>query len=344
MPPRFLIFMGFIALQSFSLSTKAHELVRIRLAKNLSSFPKIQNVEIRKINDRLWTLKGTRLTFQNKKLATNNIVVKKANQKFDLISQFEFDHYLAGVVANEMPTKWPMEALNTQAIVARSFALARIHERQDQVFHLDADQMDQVFQSSENPRALQAVRNTENVVLKNQNGEILKAFFHADCGGQTVPAPQVWPGEYDAGTAIDSWCQARKSNQWSYEISEQDFLKSIQKKQVSEINEGEFFQQKIQTVLVDRVSFSIQQLRQIFGFSKIKNSPEIVQFSDGKIVLSGKGFGHGAGLCQWGTLEQAKRGFTSIQILKHYYPKAEIALESLGLAQMKSASSKIVSR
>lgn len=349
MPPRFLknlpLFCGLVIFQVFAFSAKADELVRIRLFKNLSSFPKIQNGKISRINNRLWILKGNRITFQNIKLSSQNIIFKNDEQKFDLIGQFDFDHYLAGVVASEMPTKWPMEALNTQAIVARSFALARMSERKNQIFHLDADHMDQVFQSQENPRALQAVKNTENVILKNQNGEILKAFFHADCGGQTVPASKVWPGEIDSGTALDPWCKARKSNRWSFAVSEKEFLQSLKKTTNSSIVEGELYQQKIQTIEVDHVLFSIQKLRQIFGFANIKNSPESLQFSEGKITLSGRGYGHGAGLCQWGTLAQAKLGHTSIQILKHYYPRAEIALNPPGLAQLKPVSAaKLVSR
>lgn len=320
------------------------QFVRIRLFKNLNEFPAVRQGETRKINDRLWTLKGKQITFHGKKLSAQNLIVKTAQQKYDLIGQFDFDHYLAGVVASEMPTRWPTEALNTQAIVARSFALARIQERQDQIFHLDSDQMDQVFQSREDFKALAAVKSTQNIVLKNQNGEILKAFFHADCGGQTIPASKVWPGEIDSGTAVDPWCQTRKNNQWNYEISEKEFLKNLKQNASSEVAEGDFFQQKIQTVSVNHFEFSIQKLRQIFGFSKIKNSPESMQVQDGKITLSGGGYGHGVGLCQWGTFEQAKRGFSSIQILKHYYPRAEIALNALPLAQLKIVSQKLVSR
>jgi stage II sporulation protein D len=132
MPPRFLIFFGLCALQAISLTATAGELVRIRLIKNLTEFPQIQNAQVQKINDRLWILKGSKLIFQNKKLSGQNLIVKNSKQKFDVVGQFDFDRYLAGVVASEMPTKWPMEALNTQAIVARSFALARINERQNQ--------------------------------------------------------------------------------------------------------------------------------------------------------------------------------------------------------------------
>ena len=44
-------------------------------------------------------------------------------------------------------------------------------------------------------------------------------------------------------------------------------------------------------------------------------------------VFTGKGWGHGVGLCQVGAFGMAKAGATSEQILKHYY--SGIALEAL---------------
>ncbi len=38
------------------------------------------------------------------------------------------------------------------------------------------------------------------------------------------------------------------------------------------------------------------------------------------LSLTGSGWGHGAGLCQWGSYEMGKRGLAAKQILAHYYP------------------------
>ncbi len=44
-----------------------------------------------------------------------------------------------------------------------------------------------------------------------------------------------------------------------------------------------------------------------------------------RILASGRGFGHGVGLCQTGALEMARRGHDFREILAHYYPGAELA-------------------
>jgi len=47
--------------------------------------------------------------------------------------------------------------------------------------------------------------------------------------------------------------------------------------------------------------------------------------SDGQAVFSGRGRGHGVGLCQWGAKEMAERGHDFRSILSHYYPGTSLA-------------------
>jgi stage II sporulation protein D len=42
------------------------------------------------------------------------------------------------------------------------------------------------------------------------------------------------------------------------------------------------------------------------------------------VVLKGHGFGHGAGMCQWGAKVLAEKGKTFREILSHYYPGTEL--------------------
>ena len=44
----------------------------------------------------------------------------------------------------------------------------------------------------------------------------------------------------------------------------------------------------------------------------------------GKLILDGLGWGHGAGLCQWGAYGLGRKGKTAGEILRLYYPGAEI--------------------
>ncbi|MCO4756016.1 MAG: hypothetical protein KC478_16160, partial [Bacteriovoracaceae bacterium] len=49
-----------------------------------------------------------------------------------------------------------------------------------------------------------------------------------------------------------------------------------------------------------------------------------VKDSSDKFIIEGRGFGHGVGLCQFGALEMAKRGYTYKKILKHYFPSFKL--------------------
>lgn len=316
--------------------------VRIRVVKDLVSFPLIANAKMKSISDNIVSIEGSNLVFQATHLATKNFIIKKPNNKYDLIAVVDFNTYLAGVVSKEMPLSWPLEALKAQAVIARSFALTRIQERQNKIFHLDNDQYDQVFAFTTSEKAKKAVAMTDQVVLKDDKNRILKAFYHSDCGGQTVPASQIWKGAYDAGTATDPWCSSRKSNEWIYELSKDDFYQRLNisspgdgdANDPSQMRAAENFKKKIQSFKVLNQIFPVQKLREIFGFAQIRNSPLSFQQQQNIVVFKGKGFGHGAGLCQWGTLSQVKLGRSYIQVLDHYYPKAIITTNPIKLSQM----------
>jgi stage II sporulation protein D len=53
-------------------------------------------------------------------------------------------------------------------------------------------------------------------------------------------------------------------------------------------------------------------------------TPETVDISRGNVVISGRGFGHGIGMSQYGAIEMAKQGFDFEEILEHYYTGIEI--------------------
>ena len=256
---------------------------------------------------------------QNSKI--RNTVQQKENGKFDVIATVPLTDYLAGVVSKEMPVSWPKEALKAQAVVARSYVLARMSERKNKTFHVESDQMDQVFKLTNSIKAYQAVTETQNIFLMDQNKKILKAFYHADCGGQTVPANLVWAGATDSGVATDIWCEIKDNNKWSFSVSKVDFY-----------FEGGSHIKKYKNKIIEIAGFSIQKLRENFGFDLIRNAPTQIQQTEDSILISGQGYGHGAGLCQHGTLAQVKLGLGYLDIIKHYYPKAIISDQANRLA------------
>lgn len=308
------------------LETEQPAYVRVRIFRSMVSFPQIAGAQIRQISDVAWSVTGANLKYQDRELTSVNVVVRKSDATFDLISLVEFHEYLAGVVSQEMPTSWPLEALKAQAVVARSFALARIKERKARYFHLDSNQADQVFEITRNEKAIRAVYETDGILLKTNDNKILKAYYHADCGGQTVRAKEVWGSHnYDSGTATDPWCALRTKNKWSYEVSRHEFEAKLSiVDSLSEPLVSFLASTKNQLIYLAGRHLSVQKIRQTLGFSNVRSSIDSINFEGEKVVISGQGYGHGVGLCQWGTLSQIRMGKSFLQVLEHYYPKAKI--------------------
>jgi stage II sporulation protein D len=309
--------------------------VRVRMFRDLQNFPDVPEADVRRISDLAWSVSGENLKFQNKELPNSNVVVQKSNGTYDLISLVEFHDYLAGVVSQEMPVSWPLEALKAQAVVARSFALARIKERKARYFHLDSNQADQVFLVTQNIKAKQAVYETDGVLLKTEDNKTLKAYYHADCGGHTVKASEVWGyNSYDSGTARDPWCAIKSKNKWVYELDRNEFEAKLGlgegvTSQISNL----LVRMKAQLIELVNQKITVQKIRQVLGFSNVRSSIDSIEFDAGKVKLTGQGYGHGVGLCQWGTLAQIRMGKNYLQVLKHYYPRAKIAAKKAVLAR-----------
>ena len=66
------------------------------------------------------------------------------------------------------------------------------------------------------------------------------------------------------------------------------------------------------------------EIRRILSESHLKSSAFDVIYEGDDIILEGKGWGHGAGLCQIGAAVMASKGYTYREILEHYYPNTDL--------------------
>jgi stage II sporulation protein D len=119
------------------------------------------------------------------------IEVAVTGTNLDAINVLGLEQYLQGVVAQEMPSAWPEEALKAQAVAARSYALA--HRLSGKPFDLYADVRSQVYGGvkGEHARTTAAVQATKGVVLLWE-GKPIDALFHSTSGGATLDAVEVF--------------------------------------------------------------------------------------------------------------------------------------------------------
>jgi stage II sporulation protein D len=60
--------------------------------------------------------------------------------------------------------------------------------------------------------------------------------------------------------------------------------------------------------------------RRMVGYDTLKSTLFAVVVEDDVARFSGRGYGHGVGMCQWGAKGMAEQGYTARQILELYYP------------------------
>ncbi len=287
-------------------------------------------------------LKGEFLQIDNKWVPSPIYLYPKPQGGIDVIAELDIERYLLGVLPSEMPLSWPMEALKAQAVVARSYALARLDEVQKgQQYHLENNILDQVFKPSEHlqiapqlkARALRAIRETEGQYLKNKLGSPVKSYYHADCGGRTEVASYVWEGAKGFGTTRDRTCPKSPSGRWRLELTSQQINQALAKyfgpgevEQISVLSKTPTRRNWLLSVKYKDQPFkkviNSQKLRELLGFMRLKSTHFSVTQHVDRFVFVGLGFGHGVGMCQWGARSQAYQGKSYTSILSHYYPRS----------------------
>ena len=110
------------------------------------------------------------------------------------IVRMDAESYVAGVVAGEMPSDWPMEALKAQAILARTYVLKFLTEKTSRYagadISTDIAEAQAYDADAVNGRILTAVQETAGEVLLAEDGSLPYAWFHAHSGGTTALAQE----------------------------------------------------------------------------------------------------------------------------------------------------------
>ena len=298
---------------------------------------------------------GTHLRLGVKPLPAH-LVFSPSRDRLDLIAVMDLEEYLKGVVPSEMPSKWPLEALKAQAVAARTYAIFRrnLRSRAGAAYHLESNVMDQVFSIQGEDKAsaghstglsnvVRAIDETKGVILQDRLKRAFATYFHADCGGRTEEASSTWnPSSPQLGTAVDEGCPNNPNTRWVAQLSLREIAHKTRRlfgvspnAQLFEIEPVGRSDSNRVTVLKLRwstgetSSISGNEFRMAIGAEKIRSTNfNLVRSARGALsayLFQGIGFGHGVGLCQWGSRNLAMDGKSYAQILKHYYPLAQLA-------------------
>jgi stage II sporulation protein D len=129
-------------------------------------------------------LMGPALNFVDDGLYRGAIELRTEGAGVTAINELDIDTYVRGVVAGEMPSSWPLEALKAQAVAARTYALAT--RKTTGLFDQYPDTRSQVYRgvTGESVRSDAAVAQTAGRVL-TYGGEPAVTYYFSTSGGHT---------------------------------------------------------------------------------------------------------------------------------------------------------------
>ncbi|MCC9022400.1 SpoIID/LytB domain-containing protein [Bacillus nakamurai] len=302
-------------------------------------------------------------------LGDMNFSVESGNYVRPVNENIPFEDYLKGVLPNEMPGSWPIEALKAQAVAARTYSISKAGQT---VADTTAFQVYGGY--SWYPNATQAVDGTKGKVL-TYSGKLIDANYSSSNGGYTEASDEVWGSQVPYLTAKKdtkdpeiSWSLTLQKQQlsagldlknpasWWSNTNEENAAQltgiknwliknketnanSIKIASISDLSlTGKTKGQRAEKAVVKltyhvndkakgyvmnknaTIEVKASELRTMIGASLFKSTYASVESNSKQFTISGKGYGHGVGLSQYGAKERAGAGESYNSILSFYYP------------------------
>ena len=272
--------------------------------------------------------------------ANGEPILKVYDVSKSAVLEESIEEYVAGVIAGEMKNDWPIEALKAQAILARTFVLkfcdTKSSKYSDADISTDVSEAQAYAPENINDRIREAVNETKGLVM-TADGEYPYAWFFAHAGGKTeLPsvALDYQKDDPDYLSVVDSndsekapdnvknWKASFTADQVRKACADAGLkLSSIESFEIGERGESG----RAKTFAVNGHSVSAPSFRIAIGANKLKSTLiDSVDFKNDTITFTGRGFGHGVGMSQWGAYALAEDGKNAEEIIKHYFTGVEI--------------------
>jgi stage II sporulation protein D len=289
----------------------------------------------------------------NGKRFRGKVQILSSGNSMDIINVVNIEDYVKGVLAKEMPVGKNgenFEALKALAVCVRTYAAQKIKDGKI-YFDLYADTRDQVYGGvdAESPLSNKAADETKNLILKF-NGSQALIFYHSTCGGFTESSKNVFTKEnIPYLTSIEDgsepYCKISPRFEWTETYSNELLISRLKNYSIiddvnyrledisiiSRFNSGRVNEMEI--IIVDEnnekksITIKGNEIRSVLRTADSKNILWSTLFDlslkSNSVVIRGKGFGHGVGLCQWGAIALSRKGWNYEDILNHYYPGTE---------------------
>lgn len=272
---------------------------------------------------------------------TVNVFVEETEE----IRTLTWEEYLVGCLSAQIPLDYEQEALNAQAASAMTYALRLAADLEnsgklpDGAEISDSSTLCQPYYTPEKcaeiyggsyeqflPKLKTAAEYGKNHIITYEN-EPVYAVYHSVSAGRTNTAEGIWGRSLEYLKSADSpWDKNYINYECRNEMTAEQarlFLVDYKADIVTPADYSKWFSEfnadengYVISVKIGENLFSGGDIWRIFG---LRSTAFTVEYTDGIFTFATKGYGHGAGLSQYGANEMAKQGKTAEEILKYYY-------------------------
>jgi stage II sporulation protein D len=234
--------------------------------------------------------------------------------------------YVARVLAGEGEARAAEAAQEALAIAIRTFVLANPERHAREGFDVCDSTHCQVPQMP--TAASRRVAFATTGQLLTYNGAPAELFYSASCGGHSESAAQVWPGaDYPYLQAAPDEVHADEAR-WTLELTLAQVERALRRAgfggRLRDVRvdgrsaSGRAAQLQVQGLVPDVIAG--EQFRTAVGATTLRSTAFSVERRGGTLRFTGRGFGHGVGMCVIGAGRRAERGESAPAILARYYP------------------------
>lgn len=263
------------------------------------------------------------------------------------VTRVPLEAYVGAAILSEfVPSAGDRAAITrmyeVQAIVSRTYAVAHLGRHAREGFDLCSTTHCQVYE----PSRLRTSRwaGTARDAAARTAGTVLwfgrtpaATVYHADCGGHTSDASQVWDStgsDYLRGVRDDGPAAGAHAA-WEFRASLEAVRQALNaytptvvggRLDVITVVERDAAGRMRRLRLGGQVERDVRgedfraAMTRAFGVRSVRSTRATVTVRAGAVLIAGTGFGHGVGLCQAGAFARVRAGASPRAVLARYYP------------------------
>ena len=236
------------------------------------------------------------------------------------------EQYIIGVVACEMPALYEEEALKSQAIASRTYALYKANNNMslltttdDQCYITEEEMKEKWKKDFEKyySKIKKIVNETKSIVMYKEE-KLFKSFYFSTSNGMTEESQYVFKEE-NLKSVESPWDKNSKNYKVETIYSKKDLVKKLGNFNIIEVKSRNNTNH-IEYIKVDDKTYTGIEFRKLIG---LRSTDFTIESKEDNYIFTTYGYGHGVGMSQYGANELAKLGYNYEYILNYFYSGVE---------------------